>query len=90
MAYRLYAVLDKKSACAEYFIANCDEDACRIFGVMMSASRTMYDFADDFALELVQELKDVRTVTADTIIIDGFEIKRRLDALMEDGKNAET
>lgn len=90
MAHKLYAVLDKKSACAEYFIANCDEDAARIFAVMMSSSRPMYDFADDFALELVQELTDVRNVTVDTIIIDGFEIKRRLDALREERGNAET
>lgn len=86
---RLYAVIDKKSSCSEYFIASCDEDAMRVFGVMMMSSRPMYEYADDYMLSHVMDLPDVRAVVIDdTVVIDGFEVRRQLDARRKERENA--
>lgn len=55
---------------------------------MMSSSRPMYEFSDDFALACVNDLPDVKKFVVDQIVIDGFEIRRRLDALREERENA--
>lgn len=75
----LYAMTDKKSSVAEYFISSCDEDAMRIASVMMMSSRPLYEFAEDFAVLSVMKLPSTRVVVADEVVVDGFELRRQLD-----------
>lgn len=84
----LYALTDKKSSVAEYFIASCDEDAMRIASVMMMSSRPLYEFAEDFAVLSVMKLPSTRVVVADEVVVDGFELRRQLDAKREERENA--
>lgn len=77
---KLYALVDKKSSVAEYFVASCDEDAMRISTVMMLSSRPIYEFADDFAVLKVHDLPTTRACIADDVIVDGGELRRQLEA----------
>lgn len=86
MSY-LYRVVDLKSCCAEYFIASCDEDAFRIWSVMSLSSRPMYEFLDDYELQRVRQLPDTAKLHSG-VIMDGKELKRRIDARRKEIENA--
>lgn len=86
---KLYAVVDKKSQCAEYFIASCDEDACRIWFVMAASSRPMYEFLDDYFLEEVCNLSQTRPFNNAKVTLDGVALKRQIDFRKEQQKDAE-
>lgn len=75
----LYCVRDKKSSCAEYFIASCEEEAIRIWSVMCMSSRPMYEFLEDYELQVVRSLPDSVTKSED-VVMEGFNLKRLLDA----------
>lgn len=84
---KLYSVVDKKSACAEYFIAACDEDALRIWYVMALSSRPMYEFLDEYFLEEVCSLPDTRTFKDSKVVLDGMSLKRQIDFRKEQAEN---
>lgn len=75
----LYCVVDRKSSCAEYFIASCEEDALRIWSVMALSSRPMYEYLDEYELQHVRQLPDTVMINED-VVMDGTELKRRIDA----------
>lgn len=82
---RLYAVVDKKSRVAEYYLASCDEDAFRIMAVMMMSSKPMYEFAEDYFLQFVEDVPAVRVLeSSENVLMDGFELRRQLDARREE------
>lgn len=83
----LYAIVDKKSDCAEYILARCDEDALRNFAVLMMAARPVYEFAEDFALHLIRRLPD-SGINSEEVVLDGFEVKRQIDARRKEKENA--
>lgn len=85
---KLYSVVDKKSCCAEYFIASCDEDAVRIWFVMLRGSAPMREFLEDFELLMVRELDDVCVPSEENMIMDGIDLKRRIEEREELQKNA--
>lgn len=76
---KLYAVVDKKSACAEYFLASCDEDAMRIWYVMCMSARPMFEFLEDYYLEFVVDLPDTRVFKEAKISLDGSSLKRQIE-----------
>lgn len=81
---KLYAMVDKKSGVSEYFLASCDEDAYRIFAVMMMQSRPLYEFADDFYVELVEDLRSSRSlIVDDKYLFDGAAVRRVLESRKE-------
>lgn len=81
---KLYAMVDKKSGVVEYFLASCDEDAYRIFSVMMMQSRPLYEFADDFFVELVEDLRSSRPlIVDDKYLFDGAAVRRVLESRKE-------
>lgn len=84
---KLYAVVDKKSACAEYFIASCDEDAMRIWYVMACSSRPMFEFLEDYFLEEICDLPQTRTFKEAKVSIDGVSLKRQIEYRKEQAEN---
>lgn len=84
---KLFAVVDKKSACAEYFIAACDEDALRIWYVMACSSRPMFEFLDEYFLEEVCSLPDSRTFKNSKVVLDGTSLKRQIEFRKEQTAN---
>lgn len=83
----VYALVDKKSSCAEYFLAPCREDAMRIAAVMMMSSLPLYEFASDYVLMSVRELSDTLVIDDQKIVIDGRNLRRSLDVMREERKN---
>lgn len=83
----LYALVDKKSSCAEYFLAQCCEDAMRIAAVMMMSSRPLYEFAPDYVLMSVRELSDTLSIDDQKIVIDGRNLRRSIDVRREEREN---
>lgn len=77
---KLYALVDRKSGVAEYYVASCDEDAFRIASVMMLSSRPLYEFAEDFAVLKVHDLPATKALVTDDVIFDCGELRRQLDA----------
>lgn len=85
--YSLYCVRDKKSSCAEYFIATCEEEAIRIWSVMCMSSRPMYEFLEDYELQVVRSLPDSVT-NSEHVVMEGFNLKRLIDVRRKEQENA--
>lgn len=85
---KLYAVVDEKSSVAEYFIASCKEDACRIWFVMAVSSRPMYEFLEDYVLEEVCDLPGVRKYQEAKVALVGSSLKRMIDVKRKENENA--
>lgn len=83
----LYAVVDKKSCCAEYFLAPCGEDAMRIAAIMMMSSRPLYEFASDYVLIFVRDLENTLVIDDQVIVIDGRNLRRSIDVMREEREN---
>lgn len=86
--HNLYCVRDKKSSCAEYFIAACEEEAIRIWSVMCMSSRPMYEFLEEYELQVVRALPDTVT-TSEDVVMEGFNLKRLIDARRKEQENGE-
>lgn len=82
----LYCVRDKKSSCAEYFIAACEEEAIRIWAVMSMSSRPMFEFLDDYELQVVRALPDT-VVTSEDVVMEGVNLKRLIDSRRKEQEN---
>lgn len=85
---KVFAVVDSKSACAEYFLAQCKEDALRVWFVMLRSSRPMFEFVDDYDLVEVRELPDVITPDASAIVFSGSNMRRMITEREENLKDA--
>lgn len=85
--HSLYCVVDRKSSCAEYFIASCEEDAVRIWSVMALSSRPMFEFLDEYELQYVRQLPDIQELGQD-VIMDGAVLRRQLDQRRKEKENA--
>ena len=74
----LFAVRDRKSCVCEYFLAQSDVDALRIWFVMVRQSPQMYAFLEDFDLVRISEFATSMETVEDTAVAYSGERLKQL------------